>query len=89
MQPPWLQHNKFLESGPHRFRHFFDTNKSQKRKSPVKTGPYRVVSGAGEGNRTLVMSLGSSGNAIIRRPLRDAFLPEALGEMKGVGGFFW
>lgn len=28
----------------------------------------RMKSGAGEGNRTLVMSLGSSGNAIIRRP---------------------
>ncbi len=47
-----------------------------------------MVSGAGEGNRTLVMSLGSSGNAIIRRPLRGAFLPEGLGEMKGAAGLF-
>ena len=50
---------------------------------------WKRVCGAGEGNRTLVMSLGSSGNAIIRRPLRGAFLPEGLGEMKGGIGFFW
>ncbi len=41
-------------------------------------------SGAGEGNRTLVMSLGSSGNAIIRRPLRALFLPESVWELKRV-----
>src|SRR5690606_3943286 len=46
-----------------------------------------MVFGAGEGNRTLVMSLGSSGNAIIRRPLRGAFVPEGGWELKRLAGF--
>ena len=40
-------------------------------------------SGAGEGNRTLVISLGSWSNAIIRHPLRAAdFVPDVGVEMK-------
>src|SRR5690606_2920701 len=46
-----------------------------------------MVFGAGEGNRTLVMSLGSSGNAIIRHPLRGAFVPEGGWELKRLAGF--
>lgn len=40
--------------------------------SPAGQRP-QALSGAGEGNRTLLMSLGSSGNATIRRP-RDGSL---------------
>lgn len=39
--------------------------------------------GAGEGNRTLVISLGSWSNAIIRHPLRAVdFVPDAAGKLK-------
>lgn len=39
--------------------------------------------GAGEGNRTLVISLGSWSNAIIRHPLRAAdFLPDVGADLK-------
>ncbi len=39
--------------------------------------------GAGEGNRTLVISLGSWSNAIIRHPLRAAdFVPDVAGKLK-------
>ena len=41
------------------------------------------ISGAGEGNRTLVISLGSWSNAIIRHPLRAAdFVPDTRGDLK-------
>lgn len=39
--------------------------------------------GAGEGNRTLVISLGSWSNAIIRHPLRAAdFVPDSATDLK-------
>ena len=72
-----------------------------KRKGPhPKKAAGLVLSGAGEGNRTLVMSLGSSGNAIIRRPLGRLLRPgrlftrcAAAGEARGgvfvdFSGFF-
>ena len=41
------------------------------------------ISGAGEGNRTLVISLGSWSNAIIRHPLGTAdFVPDVATDLK-------
>ena len=51
---------------------------------PSKTSTWDQNSiGAGEGNRTLVISLGSWSNAIIRHPLRAAdFVPDVRAEVK-------
>lgn len=84
-------------------RHFFDTFPASKKQNPRNARHFRGLatdSGAGEGNRTLVMSLGSSGNAIIRRPLGRLLRPgrlftrcAAAGEARGgvfvdFAGFF-
>ena len=51
--------------------------------SPVDTNVGKNSIGAGEGNRTLVISLGSWSNAIIRHPLRAAdFVPDVARDLK-------
>src|SRR5690606_16342097 len=68
-----------VSAWPVRFRGFGGMTRR-----PAGTAGLGGGSGAGDGNRTHVMSLGSSGNGHYTTPATPAFLPEGAGKKKGV-----